>query len=210
VNFRVDKPIIYLITKGEVTDSNFAVSKVEILDIVRVAVEEKVSLIQLREKLLSARLLFELTAAAAEITRGSSTRLLVNDRADIALAARADGVHLAANSLPISVIRQNFPGDFIIGVSTHSPEEAANAAQNGADFAVFGPVFETPGKGKPLGLDILREVCDDLRPFPLIGIGGIDSSNYGAVLSAGASGIAAIRALNNPESLRTITRTLRK
>jgi thiamine-phosphate pyrophosphorylase len=205
VNFRVDKPIIYLITEGEATDSNFAVSKVEILEIVRVAVEEKVSLIQLREKRLSVRLLFELTVAAVEITSGSSTRLLVNDRADIAVAAKADGVHLAANSLPVRVIRQTFPGDFIIGVSTHTPEEAANAVQDGADFAVFGPIFETPGKGKPQGLDILRAVCDDLRPFPLIGIGGIGSSNYGAVLSAGAAGFAAIRYLNDPEKLRKLS-----
>ncbi len=205
MNFQVDKPIIYLVTKGEATDSNFAVSKLEIHEIVRVAVEQKVSLIQIREKRISARLLFALTEAAAEITRGSSTRLLVNDRADIALAAKADGVHLATNSLPASVIRQNFPEDFIIGVSTHSPEEAANAAQDGADFAVLGPVFETLGKGNPLGPDLLREVCDSLRPFPVFGIGGIDSSNYEAVLSAGAAGFAAIRYLNDQENLRKIS-----
>jgi thiamine-phosphate pyrophosphorylase len=116
VTFRFEKPIIYLITKGEATRSNFVAARREILDIVRLAVDKNVSLVQLREKRLSARALFELTVATAEITRGSATRLLVNDRADIAVAAGADGVHLTANSLPVEVIRRSFPRDLIVGV----------------------------------------------------------------------------------------------
>ena len=106
MSVRFEEPIIYLITKGDAADSGFESARRDILDIVRLAVEEKVTLIQIREKLLSARLLFELTAAAAEITRGTATHLLVNDWADIAFAARADGVHLAANSLPVVAIRE--------------------------------------------------------------------------------------------------------
>ena len=207
---RFEKPIIYLITKGEATESDFVHARREILDIVRVAVDEGVSLVQLREKRLSARSLVELTTVVAAVTRGTPTRLLVNDRADIAVAAGADGVHLTANSLPVEVIRRNFPRDLIIGVSTHSAEDAVNAAQAGADLAVFGPVFESPGKGEPSGLAVLSEVCSELAPFPIIGLGGINASNYESVLAAGSSGIAAIRLLNDEDSLRSIARTLRR
>lgn len=204
MSFRFKEPIIYLITKGEATDSNFADSRREILDIVRVAVDEEISLIQIREKRLSARLLFEMTTAVGEITRGSATRLLVNDRADIAFAANADGVHLTANSLPAAVIRKNFPKEFIIGVSTHTLGTAVNAANDGADFAVFGSVFETPGKGEPQGLDELHRVCNYLPNFPVIAVGGIDGTNIPSVLEAGAAGFAAIRYLNDSENLRKI------
>ena len=120
MSFHLDEPAIYLITKGEATPANFAQTSCQILDIVRVAVEENVSLIQIREKRLSARLLFELATKAAAITRGSSTRLLVNDRADIAVSAKADGVHLAANSISSSVVRAAFPPEMTIGFSTHT------------------------------------------------------------------------------------------
>ncbi|MBK8466635.1 MAG: thiamine phosphate synthase [Chloracidobacterium sp.] len=205
-----DGTIIYLITKGEATPANFDAKSGEILDIIRLAVEEKVSLVQIREKALTARLLIVLASRAAEITRGSATRLLVNDRADIAMAAGADGVHLAADSLAVDVVRSNFPKKFIIGASTRSFEEAAKASEADVDFAVFGPVFETPGKGQPKGLAELSEVCDRLPAFPVLALGGIDEGNISSVLDAGAAGFAAIRALNDPESLRSICRQFRK
>ena len=205
-----DKPAVYLITKGETRDANFAEKRRQILDIIRVGVEEEVTLVQLREKDLSARLLCELTAEAAVITRDSATRLLVNDRADIALAAGADGVHLTANSLPVDVLRKNFPYGFIIGVSTHSLEAARSAVAGGADFVVFGPVFETPGKGEPQGIEKLAAVCETLRTFPVLALGGVDGSNVSSVFEAGAMGFAAIRALNDPESLRAICRNIKK
>ena len=205
-----EKPIIYLITRGEATDSDFSEARREILDIVRIAVEEKISFIQIREKRLSPRPLFELTAAAVRITCNSATHLLVNEYAGIALAANADGVHLPANSLPAGVIRKNLPKDFIIGVSTHSLDAASTAATDGADFVVFGPIFESPGKGKCQGLAALSDVCEKLRPFPVIGLGGIDESNCESVMASGASGIAAIRVLNDPESLRAIARRMRR
>jgi len=210
VTFRIEKPIIYLITKGEATEANFAAAGRQILDIVQVAVDEGVSLVQLREKQLSARSLCELTAAVVEITRGSATRVLVNDRADIAVAAGADGVHLTANSLPAQVIRKSFPRDFLVGVSTHSINEAVDAANGGADLAVFGPVFESPGKGDPSGLAALSAVCTEVGSFPIIGLGGIDLANCESVLAAGASGIAAIRALNDSVALRSVAKKLRR
>lgn len=145
-------------------------------------------------------MLFELAQRAVALTRGSETRLLVNDRFDIARAAGADGVQLTTQSLPASIVRQTCGEDFLIGVSTHSLEEARNASEMGADFVVFGPVFETESKrifGPPQGLEKLREVTSALKDFPVVAIGGIDLENRSECLRAGASGIAAIRLFNN-------------
>lgn len=161
---------------------------------------------------MSARVLFELTARAAEITRGSSTRLLVNDRSDIARAAGADGVHLTSQSLPADVVRKPYGPEFLIGVSTHSLDEARAARTGGADFVVFGPVFETESKlafGTPQGLSRLEEVTSELRGFPVIAIGGITLENAGACFQAGASGVAAIRLLNDVERMASIVESIR-
>jgi len=139
--------------------------------------------------------LYELTTRAAAILNGSMTRLLVNDRFDIARAAGAHGVHLTSRSLPANVIRRICDKDFLIGVSTHSLEEALQARADGVDFVLFGPVFETESKrayGAPQGLDKLREVTNALPGFPVMAIGGINLQNAAECLHAGASGIAAI------------------
>ena len=194
------KPLIYLITKGDTTAANYAEKKKETLKIIEIAAGFEIPLIQIREKMLSAKLLFELTAEAARITKNSKTALLVNDRADIALAADADGVHLAAKSLSAEIIRRNFPKNFIIGVSAHSLEKVQEAKRRKADFAVFSPIYYTPDKGVPLGLETLRDVCEIVKPFPVLALGGIDETNYKSVLEA-ADGFAAIRFLNEAENL---------
>ena len=188
---RLNLPITYPITNGKTTPQTIS----DTLRFVRAAVEAEVVLLQIREKSLPARVLYELVARAAEISRDSKTRLLVNDRADIARAAGADGVHLTARSLPADVVRSTFGSEFLIGVSTHSLDEARAARDGGADFVVFGPVFETESKrgfGAPQGLDKLRQVADELRGFPVLAIGGISLENAGACFDAGASGVAAI------------------
>ena len=154
----------------------------------------------MREKSLGARVLYDLTTRAAAITRGSATRLLVNDRFDIARAAGADGVHLTMRSLPAKVVRALCDEDFLIGVSTHSLEAALNARSEGADFIVFGPVFETESKrafGEPQGLEKLREVTNALKGFPVLAIGGINLENVAECFQAGASGMAAISLFND-------------
>ena len=187
------RPIIYPITSGKTTSQTIP----DILRLVRAAVEAELPLFQIREKSLPARVLYELAERAAEITRGSKTRLLVNDRADIARAAGADGVHLTAHSLPADVVRSTFGPEFLIGVSTHSLEEARAARDGGADFVVFGPVFEKSGVSVTEGLDKLRDVTSELGDFPVLAIGGISLENAGACFEAGASGVAAIRLLND-------------
>jgi len=148
--------------------------------------------------------LYELVARTAEITHGSRTRLLVNDRSDIARAAGADGVHLTTQSLPAEVVRNIFGAEFVIGVSTHSLDEAHAARASGADFVVFGPVFETESKrayGEPQGLNKLAEVARELGEFPVVAIGGITLDNVAECLQRGARGIAAIGMLNDTENL---------
>ena len=145
-------------------------------------------------------MLNQLSTAAAGITSGSATQLLINDRADIAAAAGADGVHLTSLSLPPDIVRRTFGADFLIGVSTHSLEEAAAAGRSGADFIVFGPVFDTLSKrqyGEPLGLAELRKVTSELAPFPVLALGGVTTNNVADCIDAGAAGIAAIRILND-------------
>lgn len=202
--FALAKPLIYLITDGSRTSQNFAEKSAELIALIKVAAESKIPLIQIREKNLDARLIYKLTANAVEITKNSETKILVNDRADIAFAANAGGVHLTSNSLSAKIIRQSFPPDFMIGVSAHSLSDIETAKQQGADFATFSPIFFSPNKGAPKGLEELRKVCEKTKNFPVIALGGIDETNYKTILEAGAAGFAAIRFLNISANLRNL------
>jgi thiamine-phosphate pyrophosphorylase len=203
---KLQAPITCLITSGETTsatterDAEFQ----RLLALVSHAVSARITFVQLREKRLSARTLYELASRSSAIARGSATRILVNDRADIARASLCDGVQLTTQSLDARVVRHVFGTDFLIGVSTHTLEEARAASAAGADFAVFGPIFDTPSKrayGPPLGLEALREAADALAPFPLVAIGGVAEDNLEDVLRAGARGVAAIRMFADGQNL---------
>lgn len=156
----------------------------------RFAAREGIDYIQLREKDLTARQLTEMAAAMAAVLSTTQTRLLINDRFDVALAARAHGVHLTTRSLPARVVRRCVPADFLIAVSTHNRHEIAEA-EGFADFAVCGPVF--PSGNKPvLGVEAFAELARSTS-LPLFALGGITHDNTPCVLHAGAAGIAAIR-----------------
>src|SRR5262249_14788542 len=152
------------------------------------AIRDHVDMIQIREKDLSGRRLFDLVCRVRDLAAGTTTRVLVNDRLDVALGAGVDGVHLPSNGLPTARVR---PFVKLVGVSVHTLEEALAAEAAGADFIVFGPVFETPGK-HAVGLEPLRTVASALKT-PVLAIGGITLKNSAVVVSAGASGIAGIR-----------------
>jgi thiamine-phosphate pyrophosphorylase len=212
MRFDLSKPILYLITPGASTATTTRDSPEfrQILVQVSAAVASGIDLIQLREKRLRARVLFELAEQSSALTRGSATRLLVNDRADVAATAGADGVHLTTPSIDAKTIRRTFGQDFLIGASTHSLAEAEVAKKDGADFVVFGPVFATPSKekyGPPTGLAKLEEVSKKLEPFPLLALGGVDVANARDCLRAGASGIAGISLFQDFERLDEIVRT---
>lgn len=207
------KPILYLITLGTTTEKTTPQSQEfrNILQQVSVAVTAGLQLVQIREKQLTARMLFELTANIVAIARGSSTRVVVNDRADIAASAGADGVHLTTRSVAPEVIRQTFGAKFLIGASTHSLTEARAACRGGADFAVFGPIFPSPSKekyGPPLGVAPLIEATRELFPFPLIALGSISLANVNDCLKAGASGIAGITLFGDPHTLAKTVETI--
>ena len=152
------------------------------------AIQSGVDFIQVREKDLDARALLDLVRALRDAAKGTATQILINGRLDIALAASIDGVHLPGNGLPVIRVR---PFVRTLSRSVHSVEEAVTAASEGADFVIYGPVFETPGKS-PVGLEALREVASAVH-IPVLAIGGITYQNAPAVLKAGAAGIAAIR-----------------
>ncbi len=208
-------PLLYLLTSGATTAETTPASKEfsRVLQLIEASVASRIDLVQIREKKLTAKVLYQLASSAAQLTRSTPTRLLVNDRSDIAFDAGADGVHLTTQSLPAKVIRQTFGGDFLIGVSTHSLEEAETARRDGADFIVFGPVFETLSKtqyGKPLGQTELAKVTSTLSPFPVIGLGGVNPANVGACIRAGAKGIAAIRMFNDSLEIERVVNQIRE
>jgi thiamine-phosphate pyrophosphorylase len=179
--------------------------------------------IQIREKDLSGRDCASLTrealqrAAKSQAGRAARTRIIVNDRLDVALTENADGVHLGEKSLPVAeakrlVVDRGARNNFVIGVSCHSLEAARSAARDGADYLFFGPVFATPSKaafGAPQGLERLATVCRAVS-IPVLAIGGITLEKASACLAAGASGIAAIRLFQDAQDIFSLAQSLRK
>jgi len=208
------KPIIYLITSGSTTNKTTPDSPEfsQLLTLIKTAVAAQIPLIQIREKALNTRVLYELTRRAVGIAHGSSTRVLVNDRFDVALGAGAAGVQLTAQSLSARVVRSATSSRFVIGVSTHSVHEAEEARSGGAALVLFGPVFETESKrsfGPPQGLSKLADIAAAVDT-PVIAIGGIAIENVRECLRHGAAGIAAIRLLNDSNSLLETVAAIRK
>lgn len=202
------RPITCLITRGNLTAENFTEKSRETVRIAKVAADLGITLIQVREKTLPTRLIVELTSEITEICLKSDTLVLVNDRADVAVAAGAYGVHLTSKSLPTKIVRRDFGNQFMIGVSAHSVADVVDAQATGGNFALLGSVFASPGKEDKCGLAELKEACERVGPFPVLAVGGINDGNYLEVLVAGASGFAAIRAMNDEKLLRKIAAKL--
>ena len=185
---------LYLVTDRTLTPR-------PLLDVVEECLAAGLRAVQLREKDLAVRVLLALGKPLRAATRRHDARLLINDRADLALAVEADGVQRTQASLPVAALRRVGGSRFLIGASVHSEGEAREAAEEGADFLVFGPVYDTPSKrqyGPPQGLAALRRtvVAVDL---PVLAVGGITPSRVRDVLATGARGVAVISAIIGAE-----------
>lgn len=189
----------------------------EVLRVIERTISAGADWIQIREKDLPTPALLELARQAARMAQGTATKIIINDRLDVALATGAAGIHLGRESLPIAEVkawcsrRQGGLPEFLVGASCHSLEEARAAERDGADYLFFGPIFATPAKlqyGPPQGIEKLAAACCGVR-IPVLAIGGITSKNARSCLAAGAAGVAAIRLFQESSSLAAIIRKLR-
>src|ERR1035437_462429 len=176
------------------------------------AIAAGVDWVQIREKDLPARRLLALTETAiSQARRQGTTRVVVNDRLDVALAAHAHGVHLGTRSMPVDLVRKLAPPESVVGVSCHSLEEARAAEVAGADYLLLGPIFPTPSKlqfGPPLGLSKLREVTSQVS-MPVFALGGITADRVAGCRENGAAGIAGICIFQDCDSMQEVVRDLR-
>ena len=188
----------------------------DLLSVLEQALEGGVQAIQLREKDLGGKALFDLAEKTRELCGRYDALLLINDRIDVALAVDAAGVQLSKTSLPISAARALLGAQKLIGASTHSLDEARQAQSSGVDFVLFGPVYFTPSKasfGAPQGLDALKKIVANLR-VPVYAIGGIKPENIIDVHSVGVRGVTLISAIigsDRPkEAATTMAQMLRR
>lgn len=189
---------LYLVTNSD----NFKTEN-DFLDAVASALEGGVDILQLREKTMPANKILELGKKVKQLCAQYGAIFIINDRIDIALLLEADGVHLGQDDLDVKSARQILGDKCIVGISTHSPDQALKAVEDGADYIGVGPVFATPTKeGRiPVGLDYVKWASENID-IPFFAIGGIDENNAEDVITAGAQRIAVVRAIINAKSPR--------
>jgi thiamine-phosphate pyrophosphorylase len=177
-----------------ITDRKAAGGEQALLGFVARALETGVEMVQIREVDLSPRQLLTLAREILALPNPHGAKILINHRADMALAVGAHGVHLPSHSVAPDELRRITPAGFVIGVSCHSVQEVRAAQREGADFVVFGPVFPTPSKlqyGAPQGLDKLRGAAR-AAAVPVFALGGVTRENAALCIQVGAAGIAGI------------------
>ena len=176
-------------------------------DLLRAVLAGGCRLVQLREKTMPLDELLPLARGLARQCREAGALFIMNDRADLALACDADGLHVGQDDLPAREARALLRPGMILGVSTHDPEQARRAAADGADYVAVGSIFPTTTKAgfQLVGTDLIRRVRPEVS-VPLVGIGGITPDNASAVLGAGADGVAVISAVCSAADPETSTR----
>jgi len=187
---------LYLVTNSDSFDSDD-----EFLNAIAASLAGGVDILQLREKTMPAKRIVELGRKIKQLCLQFETTFIVNDRVDIALILEADGVHLGQDDLDVQSARDILGKNIIVGVSTHAPEQALKAVEDGADYIGVGPVFATPTKlgKKPVGLEYAKWVAENID-IPAFAIGGIDLENFEEVLDTGIKRIAVVRAIINSAS----------
>jgi len=190
-----------------ITDRNFFVDISSLFGAVEEALRGGVRAVQLREKDIVVREVLSVAYQMRKLTAHYHAHLFINDRVDVAMAVEAEGVHLGQNSMPASAAKKASEGKLLVGVSTHTLQEAADAEKEGADFITFGPVYHTPSKlkyGEPVGIAALKKVCSEI-PLPVFAIGGITEDRIGEVMDCGAEGVAMISAVLGSRDIRSTT-----
>ncbi|TMI79563.1 MAG: thiamine phosphate synthase [Bacillati bacterium ANGP1] len=180
-------------------------------EIAEAAIRGGATAVQLRMKDEPARRIVEAARQIAPLCRAAGVTFIVNDRADVAMIAGADGVHVGQDDLPAGTVRVLAGRDTVIGVSAATAGEAVAAERAGADYLGVGAVFATATKadaGPPVGLDRLREIRLAVR-LPVVGIGGITADNAAAVIRAGAAGVAVITAVTLADDMAAAVRRIR-
>ncbi|MDP3397258.1 MAG: thiamine phosphate synthase [Methanoregula sp.] len=193
-----------------ITDENVGLKRTH-AEIAQRAIAGGADVIQLRDKTCSSRELIRIGQTLRKNTCRSATLFIVNDRLDVALACRADGVHLGQGDMRTDVARQLSPLGFIIGVSVSTVDEAVWAEQEGADYVALSPTFSTgskPDAGPGHGLEMLREIQRNVS-VPVIAIGGINRKNICEVIAAGAAGVAVISAVVGAADITAAARDLK-
>jgi thiamine-phosphate pyrophosphorylase len=181
-----------------------------LVEVVELCLGAGLPAVQLREKDLTGVELLDLARGLRGVTTRHGARLLVNDRVDVTLAVDADGVHLPEAGLPPAAARALVGPDRLLGVSTHSTAAVEAAQEGGADFVLFGPVYDTPHKrtwGAPQGVSALAAACRRAR-VPVLAIGGVTADRVPELSDAGAVGVAVIRALLEAADPAAATREL--
>lgn len=175
----------------------------DLTDIAHKTILGGADIIQLRDKLSSSREIIQQAKSIKQICTKYKKLFIINDRVDIAACIDSDGVHLGQDDIPVEDARKIFPPRKLIGVSTHSIDQAKAAQQAGADYIGVGPVFSTPTKPdyKSVGLDLVKWASENIQ-IPFVAIGGIDINNIDDVLNAGAKNIAVVRAVCAAEDVR--------
>ena len=195
-----------------ITDRRMAAPR-DLFDVVRKCLQAGAPAIQLRDKQANARDLLGDAQVLRDLTREFNALLFVNDRLEVALAAGADGVHVGPDDLPLAAIRAAVPANFLVGTSTDDPVIAKQAEADGANYVGCGAVFGTRSKAEAadeaIGVARLEEVVRAVR-IPVIGIGGVDSSNVDSIARSGAAGAAVISAVMRAENIEDTVRSLLK
>lgn len=195
---------VYLVTDRELARGRTT------LEIAGAAIRGGVSCIQLREKTCSTREFIDEALAIRSLLARHEIPLIINDRVDVALAVKADGIHLGQKDMPCSMARKIIPESMIVGISVESLDDAIAAQKDGADYLGVSPIYSTPTKtdtAQPLGLEGLRSIRSEVD-LPLVGIGGLNADNAAAVIHNGADGVAVVSAIVAADDPEAATRDL--
>jgi thiamine-phosphate pyrophosphorylase len=173
----------------------YLITSDEPVERVEAAIRGGVRIVQYRDKTADKARLYQTALKLRKLTRDAGALLIINDHADLAQAVEADGVHIGQDDMPIEALRAILPPKMIIGLSTHSRDQALDAVQRGADYIGCGPLFATPTKAhyQAVGLDLLDWVLKHVS-IPVVAIGGIDLGNLHQVTALGATNVAMVRA----------------